>query len=230
MDLKKDAQSLLLFKKETEAGDSKKVKLISDKTGFPMAAVYGLGAFHLWPVCKVQFEQFMSETDKYGDEWYNKILSLNGRISHDTITEDNYEHIFMTGVLPREARAFANWLGDEFDLPTEAEWKRFYSVMQHEYFIQLSTYGLSAPAAAIVEKIADFRKTPSGFSFLKDGVVEWVREDKSSEYVGRGTPRTAFLPNTWNPETHSVRAIDKTERIFYFGFRLIRRGRRAPTP
>jgi hypothetical protein len=196
-------------------------QLTFDKTGFPMLRIRKLGAFHLWPVTKCQFEQFMSETDRYGDKWYDSIRCLNEPISFENLSEGNYERLFMTGILPREAMDFARWLGEDFDLPTEEEWKKFYRVVKSLFDIRLSPYGLSDSAVALGRKIDEFLHTPLTFSFLQGGVVEWLKGEKG--YVGRGTPRDSFFPNAWNPLNDSIRAIDRKERIFYFGFRLIRR-------
>ena len=200
-------------------------QLTFDKAGFPMLRVRKVGAFHLWPVTKFQFEQFMSETGRYGDKWYDSILSINEGISFENLSEGNYERLFMTGILPGEAMDFAGWLGEDFDLPTEGEWKKFYRAVKNLFNIRLSPYGLSDPAVTLGRKIDEFLNTPLTFSFLKGGVVEWLKGEKG--YVGRGAPRDSFFPNAWNPLNDSIRAIDRKERIFYFGFRLIRR---EPTP
>jgi formylglycine-generating enzyme required for sulfatase activity len=200
-------------------------QLTFDKTGFPMLRVRKVGAFHLWPVTKCQFKRFLSETDQYGDKWYDSILSLNEPISFENLSESNYERLFMTGILPREAMDFAGWLGEDFDLPTEAEWKKFYRTVKNLFNIRLSPYGLSDSAVTLGQKIGGFLRTPLTFSFLQGGVVEWLKGEKG--YVGRGSPRDSFFPNAWNPLNDSIHAIDRNERIFYFGFRLIRR---KPTP
>jgi hypothetical protein len=80
---------------------------------------------------------------------------------------------------------------------------------------------LSPPAVVIREKTGKFLRTPLAFSFLQGGVVEWVKE--GSRCAGRGAPRSSFFPNAWNPLEDSIRVIDSNERIFYFGFRLIKK-------
>ena len=195
-----------------------------------MAVVAGVGDFHLWPVTKYQFEQFMAETDKYEDKWYNSILSMNQSIPYTSFSEKNYERLFMTGILPAEAIDFAHWLGDRFDLPTVEEWKRFYCAINKEVDIPLEPYGLSNPATSIQEKMAKFQRTPLRYSFLQEGIAEWVKEKKDkehSQYAGRGAPRDSFIPNTWKPLKDSIQVIDINQRIYYFGFRLIRRRHRG---
>jgi hypothetical protein len=208
-------------------------KLIVDKTGFPLAVVPGIGAFHLWPVTKFQFEQFMSETDRYGDNWYESILSLNKRISFKYFSKDNYEKLFMTGILPGEALEFAGWLGDNFDLPTEEEWKTFYRFIDDQADIRFPT-GLAAPALAIRQGFGKFLHTPKELSLLQGGVLEWVKGVKGhkgdNHYVGRGVPRPSFHPNAWSPLDASIKGIDTNERVFFFGFRLITRNPTAWEP
>ncbi|NIM13841.1 MAG: SUMF1/EgtB/PvdO family nonheme iron enzyme [Candidatus Aminicenantes bacterium] len=204
-------------------------KLIVDKIGFPLAEVPGVGAFHLWPVTKYQFEQFMSETNRYGDKWYEPILSLNKRISFKYFSEGNYEKLFLTGILPGEAMDFARWLGDNFDLPTEEEWKIFYRFINNQADISFPN-GLSIPALTIGQKLAKFLHTPKELSLLQGGVLEWVKgtggHKGGSEYVGRGVPRSSFYQSAWSPLDPSIKGINTKERVYFFGFRLIYR--RAP--
>lgn len=203
------------------------IKLIVDKTGFPLAAVPGVGAFHLWPVTKFQFEQFMSETNQYGDNWYESIISLNKRISFKYFSRDNYEKLFMTGILPNEALDFASWLGDNLDLPTEEEWKIFYRfINNNQAGIRFPT-NLSIPALTMGERLGKFLHTPGELSLLQGGVLEWVKgvegHKESSRYVGRGVPRSSFYPNAWSPLDDSIKGINTKERVYFFGFRLINR-------
>ena len=204
-------------------------KLIVDKTGFPQAVVPGVGAIHLWPVTKFQFEQFMSETNRCGDKWYEPILSLNQRISFKYFTPDNYEKLFITGILPGEAMDFARWLGEDFDLPTEEEWKIYYRFINNRDNLSFPA-GLSIPALTIGQKLGKFLHTPGKLSLLQGGVLEWVkgggRHKESYQYVGRGVPRSSFLPNAWTPLDPSIKGFNDNKRVYYFGFRLI--NRRAP--
>jgi len=39
---------------------------------------------------------------------------LNPGILPEELTLDNREHLFVTGILPAEAQAFAEWLGEGF--------------------------------------------------------------------------------------------------------------------
>ncbi len=40
------------------------------------------------------------------------------------------ERLFITGLWPDEALAFARWLGEGFDLPTLAEWRAIYAALK----------------------------------------------------------------------------------------------------
>ncbi len=56
---------------------------------------------------------------------------------------------------------------------------------------------------------------------MKDGLVEWVRQDRA--WAGLGTPRPEFHPNLWDPLSDVVKPISLQTRLKYFGFRLVRR-------
>jgi hypothetical protein len=198
------------------------IRITYDKTGFPMLRLWRVGAFHLWPVTKIQFKQYITECDRHGDEWYKSVCSINEPISAEAFDEENFERLFMTGIFPGEALDFARWLGDGYDLPTEEEWKKLYhAVNGHLFNFRLSQYALSAPASIMREKFSRFLRTPLAFSFLQEGLVEWVKGETG--YVGCGAPRDSFFLNAWHPPDDVIRTIDNSERIFYFGFRLIKR-------
>jgi hypothetical protein len=59
-------------------------------------------------------------------------------------------------------------------------------------------------------------------SLLRGGLVEWVRHGRS--WVGLGAPRPDFHPNLWDPLNHEIKPLRPSDRLPYFGFRLIRRG------
>lgn len=203
------------------------LRVTFDKTGFPMVKVRKVGTFHLWPVTKHQFDQFLQETGRYDDVWYQSVGALNDGVSPEAVNQGNYERLFMTGVLPAEVMEFARWLGEDFDIPTEKEWLTFYrEVKNHMFLFRLSPYALSESAGTLSGIFSKFLRTPLGFSFLKDGVVEWVKSDEG--YAGRGAPRDAFFPNAWNPAKDTIQVIDPDERIFYFGFRLLKRDKVFP--
>jgi hypothetical protein len=58
---------------------------------------------------------------------------------------------------------------------------------------------------------------------MEGGLVEWVRQEKS--LLGLGVPRPEFHANLWDPLVNLVKPIRLDQRIPYFGFRLVRRGK-----
>jgi hypothetical protein len=197
------------------------MRISTDRTGFPLVEADGIGSFNLWPITKLQFERFISETNKYGDYWYEAALELNPRISCRHLGKKDYEHFFMTGILPGEALDFARWLGDGFDIPTIEEWREFMLRLEDEKTLNVPVGELSARALTIQQRLSSFLNTPLKFALMEDGLVEWVRDD--GKYVGLGSPRSSFHPNAWNPLSDRIKVLNTGERLFYFGFRLVRR-------
>jgi hypothetical protein len=194
-----------------------------DKTGFPLLLHTDLPfEFSLWPVTKWQFEWFMSDANQFGDAWYEPLLNLNPRVSPPGINERNYEGVFLTGILPSEAILFAKWLGDDFDLPTQAEWQKIYSSLRQQRVTWSLPPSLCKPAARLWSflKIRKARQ-PLQFSLMEEGIVEWVK--CNGKCVGLGAPRKDFQPNAWDPAREAIPTIGKEERIAFFGFRVVRR-------
>ena len=197
-----------------------------DRTGFPLIQVPKVDLdVQLLPVTKIQFERFLADPNDFGDAWYEKILSLNPRISYRRFTEINREQIFITGILPEEALSFAHWMGPEYALPTVDEWRAIYSGLDsittdpHQLISHCQTDISRSILEAFITQLC-----PSSFlelSLMKEGVVEWVRNQGA--WVGLGTPRSEFQPNLWNPLMDEVRPVMLEERVPYFGFRLVRR-------
>lgn len=193
------------------------MQLTVDRTGFPLVELSGVGLIHLWPVAKVQFEGFLCEPSGSGDYWYEAICKYNPRISYRRFGKTDYEGLFMTALNPSEVLEFARWLG-EFDIPTIAEWRSLYRGLEE---LPEEPDGLSPEAAAIWDRMSGLAGEPLRFAMLEGGVLEWVRENGS--FAGLGAPRPTFLPNAWSPLKDTVRVISASDRIFYMGFRLIKR-------
>jgi hypothetical protein len=181
----------------------------------------------LLPVTKVQFECFLAEPNDFGDSWYEGILTLNPRVSYRRFTSKDRERLFVTGVLPEEALAFARWMGKGFDVPTVAEWRALYARLTAETALSrplidvLSQQG-SQPARIVIEELLSQLRAHSllDLSLMRGGVVEWVWQRDT--WVGLGAPRAEFHANLWDPLSDVVRPIRPEERVFYFGFRLVR--------
>ena len=199
-----------------------------DQTNFPLIAAEAVSMeVHLWPVTKVQFEQFVTETGEISKRQYQKMLALNPAVPVERFALDQRERLFITGVLPKEAQAFARWLGEGFDLPTVMEWRAIYAALRRTSLpIQddLSSALVEGPAGAILDKFSARLPARSmvDYSLMPKGLVEWARQGR--KWVGLGAPRPEFHPNLWDPLTNEVKPIRPSERLPYFGFRLVRRG------
>lgn len=207
-----------------------------DKTGFPLIYISGLQV-QLLPVTKVQFERFLTEYRKFGDSWYENLLSINPRVSYRTFTSENREGIFITGLLPSEITPFIEWMGDGFRLPTLKEWRDIYyklkkTTFKREMLENFILQSKSEQTKTIIEKLVEqlthemiYQKPRRDLNWLDVtlmyyGLVEWIKE--GGRYVGVGAPRPSFYPNLWDPLRDVVQPLKENERLFYFGFRLIR--------
>lgn len=197
-----------------------------DRTNFPLIAIERVGVeVHLLPVTKWQFEQFITESGLVDERRYRQMLALNPAVPVDQFRVDEPEYLFVGGVLPEEALAFARWLGQGFDLPSVQEWRAIYASLRTT---ALPRHGLSSdlvggPAGTLLDKFSAHPsiRTLLDLSLMGSGLVEWVWQEKN--LVGLGAPRPEFLPNLWDPLAHEVIPIHLDRRVFYFGFRLVRR-------
>lgn len=201
--------------------------ILSDRTNFPLIAIEEAGVeAHLLPVTKVQFAQFVEESQRVKDVEYQAMLSLNPAVAPKQFLIEEREQLFMTGVLPKEALAFARWLGTGYDLPTIKEWRAIYAALRREPPPRhtLLTDVVEGAAQTILQKFTEHLSLRSmrDFSLMEGGLVEWVRKGKN--WVGVGAPRPEFHPNLWDALTNEVKPIHLDQRVPYFGFRLVRRG------
>jgi hypothetical protein len=200
--------------------------IASDRTGFPLLVVEEAAVeVHLLPVTKLQFAQFVAETELI-EPAYQAMLALNPAISHDRFGAAEREKLFVSGVLPVEALAFARWLGDGFDLPTVGEWRAIYAALRRvppPRRQELADF-VEESVGLILRQLAEqiHIRSIRDFSLMEGGLVEWVYGDK--EMVGLGGPRPEFQPNLWDVLSHEIKPIRPDQRLYYFGFRLVRRG------
>ncbi len=198
-----------------------------DRTNFPLVAIEEAGVeAHLLPITKVQFSQFIDETKAVNGAKYQAMLALNPAVAPRQFLAEEREQLFISGILPQEALAFARWLGEGYDLPTIKEWRAIYAALRREPPPRHThlTDVLDGPARTIISKLADYLHIRSmrDFSLMEGGLVEWVRQGQT--WVGVGVPRPEFHPNLWNVLTNEVKPIRVGQRVPYFGFRLVRRG------
>jgi len=198
------------------------IHIITDKkTHFPLMEIKGFGSVTLWPITKIQFEMFMSETNKFGDFWYDEILDHNPRISFKNFNEGNYEQLFITGLLPEEAMSFSQWFDTGFRIPTGEEWREIFKLLNAQLNFNKPS-DLSNPANKIWDKFSQFSETPIKFSLMQEGVFDWVQD--GGEYGAYGKPRLSKYPHTCNPLRDApLKKFRIDVRSKYQGFRLIRR-------
>ena len=205
-----------------------------DRTGFPVVQVPGTGLWmHLLPVTKRQFEAYLAQPDTPGDAAYNRLLEVNPRPSWRG--REPPEAAFVTGLLPGEAEAFAEWFGAGFAVPEAEEWRLAY--------VSMAGAQVRVPQRLIEQVAPGVRRwldlawqdlggcqgvcsAPVAWTALtrmRDGVVEWTRKP-SGEPVGRGAPAQRFQANTWDPGRDEIRPLAPARRMRYFGVRLFRKG------
>jgi hypothetical protein len=204
------------------------MRLSSDRTGFPLLEYPALGLqLALLPVTKAQFERFLAEPGSPGDRWYEERLAENPRVSWRTSAPEEREQLWLTGLQPSEALAFARWLGEGFDLPTAAEWRALDGYLGEARLPGdlLSGCALHATAREILGRLlGQLRpKTWGELALLRGGVVEWVHCDGG--FGGLGAPRPAWWPNLLDPQRDEPLLPARGASCRYFGFRPIRRRR-----
>ena len=197
-----------------------------DKTNFPMAVIEEAGVeVHLLPITKAQFELFVDESPLLKQAQYKEMLALNPAASADDFEAAEREQLFVSGVLPDEARLFARWLGKGFDLPTVFEWRAVMAALKREPTPRkrLLADALDGTSRTIIEAFEEQLHIRSmlDYSLMRGGLVEWTRQ--GDDFAGLGTPRAEFHPNLWDPLYNTIMPLNLKKRLHYFGFRLVRR-------
>jgi hypothetical protein len=211
--------------------------LTDPQTRFPLIKIPGLNFALFWlPVTKVQIEYFLSETidSRFDRAWYHERLRNNPRIVPEQITTQYLVRAFLTHITFYEARAFSQWYGRGFDLPTAEEWQRaLYTLDQIEannsFIEQLVNLPDIHPRARLLVRFSE--NALQGFQHVKDvsqrrlshqlmlrsGILEYVYQDatrNSCGACGRDNRQGAFQP---------LRHPDTGDRIPNLGLRPILR-------
>jgi hypothetical protein len=198
-----------------------------DRTGFPIVWIDPLESYlHLFPIAKVQFEQFLSgaTATSWSDEQYAELLELNPRASYRAVNETKYERIFLTGIRPEESKEFAGWLGENYSLPDDRQWLACYDWLARQPITGIPA-GMSDEAFAIWQIVAGLRGADNllGLSLMSEGVKEWVRSSSNSEkYAALGCPPASFPTLSRNPR-QLVNINTSQARLSAYGFRLLRK-------
>lgn len=218
-------------------------KIITDRMGFPMLKVDDINAYiHFYPVTKIQFEYFLTSvlSKDFDETWYDEILQLNPRISPSQVRYDNYWNAFITGVMPKEAIRFAEWCGDNFDVPTLEEWCKAYKSLKEQPTLLIDeifeAINPKPRVRTLLERLEDAPKrqmqrlglelTIDYQMFLRRGVIEWVLDPLArSPWGGMGKLNRNFQALATNPDMcEPTQPRDpENSRLFYYGFRLIKR-------
>jgi len=222
------------------------LRIALDSTNFPMMYIES-GKFHIhWmPVTKIQFEYFLSSgsVTSFGSAWYEQVLDYNERVTPGLVTANNYWQSFITGITPMEIKAFAGWLGKEYDIPTHDEWQIAYKYLKAEtedagHIGRLvDTPGINRRASTLIKNIAaslkDVRFEVRGGRTLADqalmrlGIMEYVyRDDRRNTYGGYGQPNSSFFGSASTPDKGlPERLVDEHNgaKMMHYGVRLIKR-------
>src|SRR5260370_4347402 len=181
--------------------------------------------FHLFHVTKAQFERFLGTASAiWGDEEYAEVLKVNPRLSYRSNAEGRYEGLFLTGINPLEAKAFAGWLGDEYELPREPQWLDCYKWLEQEP-MRDPPAGLAEDALAVWRSVLTNQspRTMLDLSLMRERVRAWVAlRDKEESYGGVGCPTKYF--RTLHRDPLKLVTVNSTSgRGLPYGFRLISR-------
>jgi hypothetical protein len=184
--------------------------------------------FSLFPLTKFQFESFLATPNSYSDSWYEEILSLNPRFSKSQ--KNNFQSLFITGIFHHEALEFAHWLGNDYDLPTEAEWRQAYiylSKLKYNDQELMNLLGKDNYVDTVIQVCTKSRKVTDwvGAVLMTDGIFEWVRmPERANKYGIYGSASKVDIishPLRYIPEIPSPSVLNECERPKSFGARLI---------
>ncbi len=194
-----------------------------DKTGFPLVKKREWNFFiSLFPISKYQFEIFLfynfNSLDIYTDEWYRKKLSLNPRKEWNNFK--NYEYqLFLTGLTYNEINPFLRYLGKDFRLPKDIEWKKLHEIrneikelsnLKDKFKNYQKNEQIAKPVCLWIEKLS--------IPLTEECVLEMLDEGES--FIGKPTP--SLFRNIWSPT--EVRKINRNSQniLKAIGFRVVK--------
>lgn len=200
--------------------------LKKDITGFPLLYIPPLSMWlQTFPISKVQFEVFLSQSRDYQNADYERILAQNPRVSFRHFHANNYEGLFLTGISVSVVQKYLMWCGNDYLLPTNLQWKIAYSWLSAQPACQfpekLSEY--SEIVQLIWQGIFQIRR-PKNLAeqlLMQYGVMEWVIDRDTvpkNGYGGMGQPRPSFWNVLHHPTDAPIRPINDLKS---FGFRLL---------
>ncbi len=223
------------------------LKFKLDQTTFPMVWVADINAYIHWiPITKIQFEYFLcAEPDNSFDaKWYDEILAINPRVTPKDINPNNYWKAFLTGIRPDEAQRFARWYRDDYyTVPTLDEWFTAYKALKRippqpsDIINKMGDLRDRTKklleniesASTIILKDAGYERTLADQMLMRMGVIEWVecRGNQRFQWGGMGQTIRSFYGGFSNPDDGQPRqpTNPKVDRLYPYGFRLIRRER-----
>jgi hypothetical protein len=228
-----------------------------DPLGFPMVWVPELSAHVHWlPLTRIQFELFLARggAEDLDVRWYTELCERQRRLPAREITADNFWRCLLTGVLPQEAKAVAEWLGPGFRLPRSSEWLELLraadrpspSVNWSELAPTLSPrcLALLQAFAALPLKGRSSERPPqypdgrlpltlADRMLLRGGLLEWVDTGSPEQpWGGMGEVHASLHRHISRLQDGEVRIPRRPteERIDHFGFRLIRERSVTPDP
>ncbi len=216
------------------------MEYIADPFGFPMVWVQEARAWvHCLPVTHVQLDMFRERGGQFR-EGQDKPVPIKDLEAH------NYTRAFATRVEPDDARklarCFEDMTGDQFRLPSPAEWHTVYRVLAGRSFSDELTEMMSCcrdRARSLAKRLHEILAGPvqDSVSFklkLADrmlfrlGVMEWVRlpsgtsPARGGEYAGMGLPAQHSWASLSDPELLAPVRPRRNQPTPPFGFRLWR--------
>ncbi|MDW8300071.1 MAG: hypothetical protein RML95_12130 [Anaerolineae bacterium] len=216
-----------------------------DRAGFPMLWLEPLGFYIHWlPITKIQFEYFLCSAPdaRFDEAWYDEILELNPRLSPSQLRRDNYWRAFLTGIKPSEVQHFAQWCGENYEIPTLEDWFEAYKYLKSQApasdseMQQLLSELRNERARMILKKLetetqhafreSQIQRTLADQMLMRLGAMEWVHTpNRRTNWGGMGQPHPLFFSMIFTPDNGnpSLPNNPNEDRLYYYGFRLIKR-------